>query len=139
MRYDTRRTKYGESSGVAEVEVKPSEYSNCTLLFLLSTPKVQGDNGLECHNTTCFSGVGLTQHVRIRQNSSDGWAIEKMQIQTYPGSSNFNTYSLDGKSPSFWVDGNTDTYDKPSCTDGNWCTLSLVDDKGNPIHIIILS
>ena len=71
---------------------------------MLSGNKEKGDHKTECHDVTCPSVIDLPMRVRIRQNSSDGWGIEKMQVQRYPGSSEFITYSLNG-STQFWVDG----------------------------------
>ena len=90
-----------------------------------------------CQAIACPSVIDSPKNVNIRQASSDGWLIENMQLQTYPGSSDFITYSLDGQLSPFWVDGDDEgSYDSPACTNGKWCNLKTVGSDGNPIHIL---
>ena len=104
---------------------------------MLSGYKEKGGHKTECHDVICPSVIDLPMRVRIRQNSSDGWGIEKMQVQRYPGSSEFITYSLNG-STQFWVygnaDGGADAF--PVCDHAKWCNL---DAQGNCFHLIIMS
>jgi hypothetical protein len=126
-----------QSYGHAEIEVIFSNDTNCKIEFSLNEHKAKGDENSVCHNVTCASGIDSPEEVRIRQASTDGWNIQKMQIQTYPGSSDFITYSLDGTNTQFWVDGdNNGGYDSPVCSDGQWCNLMRIDPDGNPLHII---
>ena len=116
-----------DSGSTAEVAVTLSNEPGCQILFSLNTDKEKGDNKLVCNDVTCPSGKGSPQDVRIRQEGSDGWFLENMQMQTYPGSSNYITYSVDGQINQFWVDGNSDSYNGyPVCDNGKWCDLRVV-------------
>ena len=118
---------HANSGSTAEVEVTLSNDPNCKILFSLSEDKGKGGSKLECSDVACTSGKDSPQFVRMRQDGTDGWFVEKMQIQTYPGSSDFITYSMNGQTTQFWVDGNSDTYDGyPACDDGKWCDLKTV-------------
>jgi hypothetical protein len=115
-----------------------SNDANCKIVFSLDENKVKGVTESVCRDVTCPSGRDSPKDVKIRQTSDDGWSIQNMQIQTYPASSDFITYSLDGKLTQFWVDGdNDDDPDTPVCTDGKWCNLMRVDVEGNPLHILL--
>ena len=137
LKYETWTGAYADSTGEAEVETILSNDSKCNIRFLLSENKTKGDHKMECHDVTCPAAIDLPMSVRIRQNSSDGWGIDKMQVQRYPGSSEFITYSLNG-STQFWVDGDGgyDGDDFPACEDAKWCNLDV---QGNPFHLIIIS
>ena len=122
------------------VEVSFSNDGNCKIEFLLNENKVKGVAETQCLDVTCPSGINSPINVKIRQTSTnDGWRIEKMEIQKFPGSSDFITYSLDGTLTQFWVDGNDDNDygSTPACTDSEWCDLMRVDPDGNPLHIIL--
>ena len=136
LRYETQKSGYADTEGVAELEVTLSDVPNCTMLFLIRGYKGTGSINTECQDAGCHSGIDTPQHVRIRQNSTDGWGIEKMEIQRYPGSSGFITYSLDGNHSQFWLDGNG-VGDVVGCEYGNWCSLKIVDIEGKHFHIII--
>ena len=130
------------SNDDAEVEVILSYDTDCKIKFSLNENKVKGVVKSECRDVTCAFGIDSPKNVRIRQVSDDGWKIQKMQIQTYPGSLDFITYSLDGTNTQFWVDGDNnspygDGKNDPACTDGKWCNLMRVDPEGNPLHIIL--
>ena len=120
------------------MEVTLSDDPSCKLLFLLKGYKGTGDINSECQDTACPFRTDLPQNVRIRQNSTDAWGVQKMQLQKYPGSSELLTYSLDGNQSQFWVDGDGDGYNG-TCEYGNWCSLKPVGVEGNPFHIIIRS
>ena len=108
---------------------------------MLSEDKEREAIKSECQEVSCPFGIDSPQLVNIRQNSTDGWGIEKMQIQKYPGSLEFVTYSLDGKDTKFWVEGDTSVGNLKlnNCEDGKWCPLKTVDVAGNPFHIILRS
>ena len=127
LKYETGDVSYASSSSTAEVEVTLSDDPSCKILFTLSEDKANGGNKLECKDVACTSGKDSPQNVRMRQDGTDGWFLEKMQVQTYPGSSDFITYSLNGQITQFWVDGNSDGYDGyPACDNGEWCDLKTV-------------
>ena len=105
-----------DTEDAAEVEVTFSNDTNCQIQFLLSGNKEIGGTKLDCNVVACPSGIDVPQYVRIRQDGDDGWFIENMQIQTYPGSLDFIAYSLDGQSPQFWVDGDTGNSEFPYCS-----------------------
>ena len=128
-----------DSEDTAEVEITFSNDTNCQIQFLLSGKKDSGGTKLECNVVACPSGIDSPQHVRIRQDGDDGWFIENIEIQTYPGSLDFITYSLDGQIPQFWVDGDTGNSAFPYCSNGKWCDLKIVDLTGNPFHITIIA
>ena len=138
LRYETQRKAYADSEGVAELEVIFSDGPNCTIGFLLSGYKGTGFIKSECHDAACPSEIGTLQHVEIRQNSTDAWGIEKLELQEYPGSSNYISYSLDGNRSDFWVDGDNCGYEN-MCDYGKWCSLKIVNVEGNPVNIIIES
>ena len=145
LKYETgTANKNSGSSGTAEVKVTFFSDASCQVLFSLSGDKENGGANKVCNNVpnACAAPNDYPQHVQIRQQSEDGWNIKKLQIQSYPGSSNFIAYSPDGEFPEFWVDGNEDSY---SCTDGScksctngaddiWCDLK--DLKGTSFDII---
>lgn len=56
-----------------------------------------------------------------------------MKIHKYPGSSEYQSYSIDGNHTQFWIDGNTNgVYDNlPRCVDGRWCDLQRIDLEGD--------
>ena len=118
---------HADSGSTAEVAVTLSNEPGCQILFSLVLNKEKGDSKELCKDVTCPSGKGSPEDVRIRQEGTDGWFIDQMQLETYPGSSNFLTYSVDGQTNQFWVDGNSDSYDGYSfCDNGRWCDLRIV-------------
>ena len=102
-----------DSADASEVEVSFSNDTNCQFQFWLSGTKEKGGTKLECNVAPCTSGIDFPHYVRMRQSGTDAWLIEKMQIQTYPGSSDFVVYSRDGQIPQFWVDGDTAKSEDP--------------------------
>ena len=137
LRYETGTTANADSmSDDAQLEVTFSQEPQCKVVFLIDGVKQKGSKKYVCRNVSCHPMVDAQANVRIRQGSSDGWGIEKLEIQKYPGFSDYKTYSMDEKRPQFWIDGNTDNcYDcyesLPSCTGGKWCTLEINHVQGN--------
>ena len=135
LRYETGEQNDAASSGDAKVEVVFSNDADCKIEFLLNETKTKGVAQSKCRNVTC-PYVTHPKDVKISQASDDGWSIESLEIQTYPESSDYFTYSFDGKITQFWVDGNNDgDYSNPACTDGEWCNLMRVDSGGNSLDI----
>ena len=127
LKYETGTLSHADSGATAEVVVTLSNEPNCQILFSLSDDKEKGDSKLECKDVACPSGKGFPQDVEMRHLGNDGWFLEHLQIQSYPGSSDYISYSRDGQITQFWVDGNSDGYNGyPACDNGNWCDLKTV-------------
>lgn len=135
LRYVTQTTSKAESSGDAELEVTFSIESPCKVTFPLNGSKEKGKKESVCVELPCHPMLEAPKHVGIRQyqTSSDGWGIEKLEIQKYPGSSIYLTYSIDGERPQFWIDRDASASynDLSTCTDGKWCALKISGVPGN--------
>ena len=104
------------------------------LLFDLDEPKTKGEEKRVCLIISSNSPPSevLPEHVRIRQShSNDAWGVKSIQIQKYPGSAEYRTYSLDSNEKRFWTDGDSDcrsgTDGMSCCANGDWCELRMFD------------
>ena len=122
MTYNTGTTIYAESVADVEIKIEYKVVQNCDITFWIDYEKVKGDR-----NTICLKSCSKKPHdnyiVKIRtlgENANDGWKIELLEI-------NDSRYSLDGKVPQFWIDGDKGgSYDAPLCFGEEWCELKKI-------------
>ena len=131
-------SKYANSKGKVEIGIS---LANFTLLFKLDEVKNHGDTKTVCLDAPVCEACELVfpQTVRIRQYETyDAWEIKTLQIQKFPGSSKYLSYSLSKTEPRFLTDGDDNCLEKwgnedllPCCTNGRWCDLVMMDSDGN--------
>ena len=123
MNYYTGTTNFAESVAIFEVKLENKQGKNCNVTFRLDAEKEKGDRNTIClHSCVQMLLDDFTLKIRpYGENANDGWRIELLEI-------NDNRYSLDGKVPQFWVDGDKGgDYDSlPLCYGGKWCRLKKI-------------
>ena len=74
------------------------------------------------------------RYAKIRQTEgNDGWGLKELLIQRYPGSKDYDPYSMNFKDKRIWTDGNSDCprdlKKENCCTNRRSCRLYIIECK----------
>ena len=138
LTYETDIRLYSESSSTTKQEIEITFNDHSNVLYELGNEKQKGDMYKECMGISnlFITSKNAIEQVKIRQSiGNDGWGIKRLEIQKYPGSTEYDTYVMDKSNMElkFWTDGDSnycqcdvanDSY--RCCSNGQWCYLYKV-------------
>ena len=136
LRYETDIQPDSSSSNtIQKLEI---DLIDTKVVFALNKDKKVGDYGESCANgfvSDLLPKNNLVRKVKIQHSEgNDGWGVKSLEIQQYPGSTEYDIYVLDKNrvESRFWTDSDGEDYcqdnmssDRPCCSVGEWCDLEV--------------